>query len=378
MQSTSSSKLLNLIQRLLALVILCTVVHFESKGQSDGETVVTITAIPGLQFDKTRFAVKPGARVKIILRNADDMSHNLVVTKPAAREIVVNAAMKLEEKGPELQYVPESSDVLWSIPVIAPGQEGTVSFTAPQKTGAYPYVCTFPGHGFYMFGAMYVQHDDKLPPIENDPNIPGFRKNKDASHAGNHAAHALVNHPYETRPPFLYRAYMEDSSPASIAVHLPQGLSYCWDAASCELRYAWTGEFVDNAKLWKGKPNAVSKVLGDIFYRNSAMQALRIGDPTSTAKVKFKGYKLVDRYPEFHYTLDGLDVYELIREKEDGTGLVRTFRVPNAPGKIWFLAPPSDGVIYSASTGAFSGNKLLVEAAQASNFTITMTKTNKR
>jgi hypothetical protein len=32
----------------------------------------------GLQYDQVRFSVKPGAKVKITLTNADEMSHNMV------------------------------------------------------------------------------------------------------------------------------------------------------------------------------------------------------------------------------------------------------------------------------------------------------------
>jgi hypothetical protein len=84
--------------------------------------------------------VKPGARIKVILTNTDDMSHNLVFTKPGARLLVVDAGLKLEEKGPMMNYIPSSSDVLWSIPVLSPGQVKSIAFTAPKSQGAYPYV----------------------------------------------------------------------------------------------------------------------------------------------------------------------------------------------------------------------------------------------
>ena len=241
---------------------------------SSQSVVITLTAVPGLQFDLARFAVKPGMQVKLILKNADDMSHNLLITKPGKRLDVVNTAMKLEEKGPEMNYIPASSDVLWSIPVLAPGQQQSITFTAPKEPGVYPYVCTFPGHGFSMFGAMYVTNDLDLPSLETDPNIPPSRQKK--STGDTHASHVPANHPYKEEPPYLYRAYMEDSSPASIAVRLTDDLSYCWDAEACSMRYAWEGGFVDNTGLWKGKPNSVAKVSGTIFYRNNTIRRAEI------------------------------------------------------------------------------------------------------
>jgi len=338
-------------------------------AQGEPKTV-TLTAVPGLQFDQVRFSVKANEKIRLVLKNGDDMSHNLVITAINAREKVVDGAMKLAEKGPELNYVPASKDVLWSIPVIAPGEESFIEFTAPDKPGVYPYVCTFPGHGFYMYGAMYV--DAEVPPLETDPNIPPLRRKGDES--GGHAHHAGMAgpHPYALKPPYLYRAYMEDSGPASIAVHLPGRLSYCWDAAVCDLRYAWEGDFVDNSGLWKGKPNAVARVLGTVFYRNASVRSLRIGNAGN--EISFKGYRMVDRYPEFHYTVDGIDVFERIHAIEGGRGVERIFRIPNADKPITFSAAPYKGVSYGSSAGSFAGNRIVISPEQAKHFVITIRK----
>lgn len=337
---------------------------------SSQPVVITLIAVPGLQFDQARFAVKPGVQVKLILKNADDMSHNLLITKPGKRLDVVNAAMKLEEEGPQMNYIPESSEVLWSIPVLAPGQEQAITFTAPKEIGVYPYVCTFPGHGFSMFGAMYVTDDPVLPSLETDPNIPPSRQKKLAGDA--HRAHVSANHPYKEEPPYLYRAYMEGSSPASIAVRLTDDLSYCWDAEACIIRYAWEGDFVDNTGLWKGKPNSVAKVLGTIFYRNRSIRNLRIGAGESIPA--FKGYRLKDRYPEFHYTIDGVDVYEMIKPDTSGNGLLRTFRIPSARENVLFFFDTTDGVSYRPSAGKTRNNTIVLSPEDAQNFNIIMIK----
>src|SRR5882762_8396428 len=172
----------------------------------DSVTTVLLSAIPGLQYDIVQFKVKPGARVKVFLTNTDDMSHNLVFTKPGARLLLVNAALKLEEKGPMMNYIPGSSDVLWTIPVLSPGQVKSIAFTAPNSQGAYPYVCTFPGHGFVMYGVMYVTTDEKLPDIENDLNIPPTRREVNSAQTAEknedhtlHSAKAKSPHPYEPK-----------------------------------------------------------------------------------------------------------------------------------------------------------------------------------
>src|SRR3954469_15067797 len=80
------------------------------------ENSVSIKAVNGLQYDLVRFKVKPGSKVKITLTNASDMSHNLLVTKPGARENVINSAKQLAEKGPQMDFIPRIDAVLWSIP----------------------------------------------------------------------------------------------------------------------------------------------------------------------------------------------------------------------------------------------------------------------
>ncbi|HEX8041044.1 MAG TPA: plastocyanin/azurin family copper-binding protein [Chryseosolibacter sp.] len=336
-------------------------------------TTIALNAIPGLQYDEVRIVVKPGSRVKITLTNKDDMSHNLVITTPGKRLEVVHAAVKLGEKGPSLNYIPQSPDVLWSIPVLSPGQAGSITFTAPEKTGIYPYVCTFPGHGFSMYGAMYVMSAGELPELLKDENVPpARRKGNDTNDS--HASPSVADHPYPLTPPYLYRAYMMDASPAAIAVRLTDNLAYCWDAGSCELRYVWEGGFVDNTGLWKGKPNSEAKVLGKIFYRNSVTQPLRTGSPDRIQQVEFRGYKLINRYPEFHYTVDGTDVYELIRPTEKGDGLIRTFTIPRGNEDVWFIGAPTDGMKFESTAGTWRKQTLLVPVSGIKNFSIVMTK----
>lgn len=347
---------------------------------------VVIKALTGLQYDVVRFTVKPGKKVKITLNNVSDMAHNLLIVKPGTRLETVDAAMRLAEKGPEMNYIPKTSAVLWSIPLISRGQMRSVTFTAPARPGIYPYVCTFPGHGFVMYGAMYVMQEGNMPDIKKDVNIPPSRRQEDKKnkndkspdrkdlHAGHHQMEESP-HPYTLTPPYLYHAFIDGVSPAAIAVRLPQQLSYCWDDEACRLSLAWKGDFLDMSDLWKGHFNASAQILGDIFFRDHTDHPIRFGDnaiiPTD---VKYKGYRLVDEYPEFHYTLNGTDVYELIREKADGKGLVRSFRIPQATQTVWFFANrEEDAIEYEYSAGRWKDGKLELSPAEAKAFTITMT-----
>lgn len=363
---------------LLLFISLFTVKVFAQQN----ETAIRTINIKGtgLQYDLVRFSVKPGETVRIVLANNDDMSHNLLITQPGAREEIVNAAMKLGEAGKKANFVPAGDKVLWFIPLISPGESQSVTFTAPSSSGVYPYVCTYPGHGFIMYGAMYVGLE--MPPLKDDLNIPESRRNDVSASvpAGEtiDAAHSMYpemkDHPYLLVPPYVMRAFLPDTGPDAIGVSLPQQLSYCWDGTTCRLRYAWQGGFLDFTDFWKSYKRYSVKITGNVFYRDKSPFPLRIDQPDNIPQVRFRGYRLVARYPEFHYTMDGLDVYELILAKTDGTGLVRTFRIPGATKPIWFAFDPDDGVEYTCEKGQWTGGKLKLSAAEAQKFSITMTK----
>jgi azurin len=323
---------------------------------------VTIKALTGLKYDITAFNVKPGADVTLTLTNVSDMAHNLLITKPGTREQVVKAGLDLGGKGPEMDFIPKIDEVLWSIPVISPGQSASVKFTAPKDEGIYPYVCTYPGHGFVMFGEMHVTNAD------NEPSSPPKTDT---------ATTRTGPHPYELVPPYLYHVFIDGASPAAIAVHLPKKLSYCWDATTCSMRFAWNGDFVDMTDLWKGHFDASAKVLGEIFYRNNEVFPLRIGDVTKTPVVKYKGYTLINRYPEFHYTINGIDVYEMTKPKDDSFGLIHQFRIPKANGNVWLVNSAQDNSIkYEYSAGKEENGKLKLSAKQAKQFSVVITSYN--
>ena len=360
-----------LINKELFLCCIILSITLQATAQPEKVTSITLKAV-GLQYDKVRFHVKPGGKVRITLKNEDDMSHNLVVTQPGARLEIVDAAMKLGSEGSKVDFIPKSSKVLSCIPLLTPGQTESITFTAPKVIGVYPYVCTYPGHGYVMFGAMYVSNE-AMPALKDDPNVPPNRKNDHDT--TDHSEHALqAGHPYPLVPPFLFRSFLPGTGPDAFAVRLPNNLSYCWDGGTCRLRYAWEGEFLDYTDFWKSYKMYSVKIMGTIFYRDKTTFPLHIDQPSNNPVVDFKGYKLINRYPEFHYTINGIDVYELIHSKPDGSGLIRTFRIPKITKSIWFIYGTGDGVTYTCSKGQIVNGKLKLSPAEAHEFTIIMTK----
>ncbi|MEA3208914.1 MAG: hypothetical protein QOE70_1971 [Chthoniobacter sp.] len=329
---------------------------------AEDETVIEIKAIAGLRYDTPRFQVAPGAKVRLVLENTDDMAHNLVITAPGARMEVATAAMTLPMT-PTQDFIPEMKEVLWAIPVLPPGKSGTISFTAPAKQGVYPYVCSFPGHGVIMYGAMYVTKKD-MPPLAKDPNVPESAKE---------FADKSSPHAYVPKPPYLYRMFLRDSGPASIAVALPGEQNYCWDAGACRLRYAWRGGFLDPLPHWRGNGDAFANVKGRIYWRAGAAFPLRIGAREKVPVVQFRGYRLLERYPEFRYEIDGVEVRELIKPQQQG-GLQDTFTLGPVKAPVFYVTDPDRGATFASRVGKFEQGVLQLTPEAARSFTITITE----
>lgn len=355
---------MNKIFQVILLILILGGAFGRLKAESD--TIIHLKAIAGMQYDQVRLKVRPGTKVKLVLSNVDDMSHNLVVTKPGSRIKVVEEGMALAESGPEMNFIPDIPEVQWSIPVLSPGEEGSVEFLVPAEETTLPYVCTFPGHGYIMYGIIYVTNGE-LPALEKDTNIPEHRRKSGKSKGEVMEHQNMKPHPYNLDPPYYYRIFMPDASPASIAVRLTDEISFCWDAGPCQLLYAWQGGFIDNSVAWKGHKNTESRILGAIFYNEPKNNALRFGEKDRfPSTIEFQGYLLKERNPEFHYRLDGVDVYEYFQVSGDGQVLIRNFRLPDVSESVWLKVP---GQI-TTTAGQLSGGYLKLSPEEAVQFSI--------
>ncbi len=122
-------------------------------------TIIRIKTVQNeMKYDISEFVVKAGQPVEIIFENPDFMQHNLVITKPGAKEKVGLAADKLasDPNGEALNYVPDMEEILFSSPLLDPEKTVSIKFTAPKNPDIYPFICTFPGHWRLMQGQMKV------------------------------------------------------------------------------------------------------------------------------------------------------------------------------------------------------------------------------
>lgn len=358
--------------RLLLLLALAALLPY-ARGE-DAPVVIKMSVLTGLKFDQTRFAVKPGAKVTIKLQNPDQMIHNLVITEPGARLEVVNAALALGAAGPEKGYVPDLKQVLWAIKAVNPNASGEMTFTAPTKEAVYPYVCTFPGHGYIMYGAMYVT-TKPLPPLDTDLNVPPVAA--PITDASDHSHHILDH-------PVVSRTFLADCGPAAIAVGLPGGLSYAFDAGLCRLRYAWKGGYVDNTEHWSGKGEVMGKPVGHIFYRAPGAPLIHIGDPKQATYARWKAYEITKDGPVFHYALlpdsssfspsKAVEVHESPAALKETSSIIFTYQIASNGQPVYFVTDPQGGAAFASSAGTWKDGVLTLTPEQAAHFTLTMTE----
>lgn len=132
------------------------VVEMPDSWEDGADRTIELGTVPGLKYTTEEIEVKAGSRVKFIFNNTDDMLHNTVIVKPETADPVGKQAMNLGLQGEEMEYVPDTDDVLFYTNVVQPGSSETIYFTVPDEPGTYQYVCTFPGHYITMRGTLVV------------------------------------------------------------------------------------------------------------------------------------------------------------------------------------------------------------------------------
>ncbi len=127
---------------------------------------IRLGVVPALmRYDIEKFTVRPASKVKLTLTNNDSMQHNFILCRASAGAVdrVAKAAIALGEGASARDFVPDHQDVIVHTRALLPAEEQSIWFRAPQAPGAYPYVCTLPGHSFSMRGVMMV--GEVVPPL---------------------------------------------------------------------------------------------------------------------------------------------------------------------------------------------------------------------
>ena len=109
-----------------------------------------LTANDSMKFSLTRFEVRAGQEVHVILTNIGSMplqamGHNwILLVKGTDPKAFVDAAMTAAATG----YVPASmaDKVIAHTKLLGPKQSDEIVFKAPAEPGEYTFICSFPAH----------------------------------------------------------------------------------------------------------------------------------------------------------------------------------------------------------------------------------------
>ena len=132
-------------------------------NESSPANEITITGNDAMQFDVKSFEAKAQQSLRLTFKNIGSMpkiamGHNLVILKKDIGAITFGQKV-LASGGSATNPLPKSllGDVIASTRLLGPGESEVVIFKAPNETGEYEYVCTFPGHFAMMRGKMIVR-----------------------------------------------------------------------------------------------------------------------------------------------------------------------------------------------------------------------------
>ena len=141
-----------MIRTLLALIFAATTLR---AAETAVFSLKTMTA--QMKYDIPELLVQPGQPVQLTFENGDDLPHNLVFCQPGT-ETAAMAMKQMENAEAALKrnWLPDDPRIWAHSKMLNPHEKETLTFTAPEKTGTYPYVCTFPGHALTMRGELKV------------------------------------------------------------------------------------------------------------------------------------------------------------------------------------------------------------------------------
>lgn len=126
------------------------------------EVKLELTGNDQMQFNTKTLEVTTGDKVTLHFKHigqlpAVAMGHNVVILKPGTP---VPAFSAKSASAKDHGYVPQDDEskalIVAHTKMLGGGEEDTITFTAGEP-GAYPFICTFPGHFAIMQGILTVK-----------------------------------------------------------------------------------------------------------------------------------------------------------------------------------------------------------------------------
>ena len=129
-----------------------------------GPIKIVIESNDLMKFDKSSINVEKGKVYEITLKNVGKlpkvaMGHNLIILKPGINALTFGQAL-ITKYGATVQNewnpVKGSMLILKQTKMLGPGEQETLKIKF-DKSGAYHYLCSFPGHFGQMRGIINVK-----------------------------------------------------------------------------------------------------------------------------------------------------------------------------------------------------------------------------
>lgn len=138
-------------KKILPILLMLPMLFAQAAKANNGDPrVIKIKATDQMRFTVTDIEAKPGETIKVELTVVSNfpkmaMSHNFVLLKADADATAFATAAA---KASDNEYIPAgmTDQIIAHTPLAGGGETVEVTFTVPEKTGDYQYLCSFPGH----------------------------------------------------------------------------------------------------------------------------------------------------------------------------------------------------------------------------------------
>ena len=149
---------------IIYLFLMGFTVQSSEEKKKIGPIKIVIQSNDLMKYDKSAINVEKGKAYEITLKNVGKlpkvaMGHNLIILKPGINALTFGQAL-ITKYGATVQNewnpVKGSMLILKQTKMLGPGEQETLKIKF-DKSGAYHYLCSFPGHFGQMRGIINVK-----------------------------------------------------------------------------------------------------------------------------------------------------------------------------------------------------------------------------
>jgi azurin len=130
-------------------------------AQAQAPVTIEVTCNDEMRYNIKGFEVEVGQKVTLVFKNVGNipvakMAHNLVILKPGTN-LLAFAAKCGDPKTGHLPVDAAMKNQIFAHTKLLGGGESHTLYFIPKEPGAYPFICTTPGHFTMMQGVMTVK-----------------------------------------------------------------------------------------------------------------------------------------------------------------------------------------------------------------------------